>query len=83
MRQTKSVHLLSTSQLLQRIEPQLIADDDLRISVEMLLNLVEELNQKVKKLETENQLLKDENNRLKGEQGKPEIKSKNKKDKNE
>ncbi|WP_017292448.1 hypothetical protein [Geminocystis herdmanii] len=56
MTQTKSVHLLSISQLLQRIEPQLIADDDLRISVEMLLNLVEELNQKVKKLETENQL---------------------------
>lgn len=82
MTQTKSVHLLSTSQLLQTIDPQLIADDDLRMSVETLLNLMEELNQKVKKLERENQLLKDENNRLKGEQGKPEIKSKKKGDKN-
>jgi regulator of replication initiation timing len=82
MTQTKSVHLLSTSQLLQTIDPQLIADDDLRMSVETLLNLRSELNQKVKKLERENQLLKDENNRLKGEQGKPDIKSKKKGDKN-
>ena len=80
---TKSIHPLSTSELLQTINPQLIADDDLRLSVEALLNLIEQLNHKVKKLETENQLLKDENNRLKGEQGKPDIKPKKKKNKNQ
>jgi hypothetical protein len=83
MTQTKSIHLLSTSELLQTINPQLIAEDDLRLSVETLLNLIEELNQKVQKLEKENQLLKDENNRLKGEQGKPDIKGKKKRDKNQ
>ncbi len=64
MTQRKSIHLLSTSELLQTINPQLIADDDLRLSLEVLLNLIEQLNHKVKKLETENQLLKDENNRI-------------------
>ena len=83
MTPTKSVHPLSTSELLQTIDPQLIAEDDLRLSVETLLNLVEELNQKVTKLEKENQLLKDENNRLKGEQGKPDIKAKKKRNKNQ
>jgi len=83
MTQKNAYHLLSTSELLQTIEPQLIAEDDLRLSVETLLNLIEELYQKVEKLERENQLLKDENNRLKGEQGKPDIKAKKKRNKNE
>ena len=83
MTQKHSPHLLSTSELLQTIDPQLIAEDDLRSSVETLLNLIEELYQKVKKLEKENQLLKDENNRLKGEQGKPDIKAKKKRNKNQ
>ena len=43
------------------------------------MNLVEELNSRIKGLESENQQLRDENNRLKGEQGKPDIKAKNKK----
>ena len=83
MTQKHSHHLLLTSELLQTIDPKLIAEDDLRSSVETLLNLIEELYQKVKKLEKENQLLKDENNRLKGEQGKPDIKAKKKRNKNQ
>ena len=51
----------------------------MRHTVEVLLNLIEQLQLKVKGLESENQRLKDENNRLKGEQGKPDIKAKNKK----
>jgi regulator of replication initiation timing len=51
----------------------------MRRTVEILLNLVEELNSKVKDLESENQRLRDENNRLLGEQGKPDIKAKSKK----
>ena len=54
----------------------LIADESWRQTVELLLNLIEELNSKVIELEAENQRLKDENNRLKGEQGKPDIKAK-------
>jgi regulator of replication initiation timing len=51
----------------------------MRHTVEVLLNLIEQLQLKVKGLESENQRLKDENNRLKGEQGQPDIKAKNKK----
>jgi hypothetical protein len=51
----------------------------MRRTVEILLNLVEELNSKVKGLESENQHLRDENNRLKGEQDQPDIKAKKKK----
>ncbi|MEH2262320.1 IS66 family transposase [Nostoc sp.] len=69
----------SGSDLLQAIDPSGIADESMRRTVEILLNLVEELNSKIKGLELENQQLRDENNRLKGEQGKPDIKSKNKK----
>lgn len=66
-------------ELLQTIDPKGIADESVRRTVEILLNLVEELNSKVKGLELENQHLRDENNRLKGEQGKPDIKAKNNK----
>jgi len=69
----------SVSDLLQTIDPSGIADESMRCTVEMLLNLIEELNSKVKSLEEENQHLRDENNRLKGEQGKPDIKAKNNK----
>ena len=63
------------SGLLQLIDPQKIADEGVRQTVELLLNLLEQLNSKVKQLEEENQKLRDENNRLKGEQGKPDIKA--------
>jgi len=69
----------SVSDLLQTIDPSGIADESVRRTIEILLNLVEELNSKIKGLESENQRLRDENNRLKGEQGKPEIKAKNNK----
>jgi regulator of replication initiation timing len=72
------------SGLLQSIEPKEIADSGVRQTVELLLNLIEELNERVKELEAENQKLRDENNRLKGELGKPEIKAnKNKEIKND
>ena len=64
------------SSLLETINPKLIADDSVRQTVELLLNLIEELNSKVIELSAENQRLKDENNRFKGEQGKPNIKAK-------
>lgn len=63
------------SALLQTIDPKKIEDNAVRQTVELLLNLIEQLNSKVKDLEQENQKLRDENNRLKGEQGKPDIKS--------
>jgi regulator of replication initiation timing len=68
----------SSSDLLQTIDPKGIADESMRHTVEILLNLIEQLQLKVKELESENQGLKDENNRLKGEQGKPDIKAKSK-----
>ena len=67
------------SELLQSIEPQKIADEGVRQTVEVLLNLIEQLSSKVNKLEEENQKLRDENNRLKGEEGKPDIKANKKK----
>jgi hypothetical protein len=69
----------SISDLLQTSEPKGIADESMRHTVEVLLNLIEQLQLKVKGLESENQRLKDENNRLKGEQGQPDIKAKNQK----
>ena len=69
----------SGSDLLQTIDPKGIADESMRRTVEILLNLLEELNLRVKSLEEENQRLRDENNRLKGEQGQPDIKAKNNK----
>ena len=65
--------------LLQSIDPQQIADEGVRQTVEVLLNLIEQLNVKIKELEEENQKLRDENNHLKGEQGKPDIKANKKK----
>jgi len=68
------------SVLLQAIDPSGIAARTVRRTVEILLNLVEELNSQVKELREENQRLRSENNRLKGEQGKPAIKAKQPKD---
>ena len=67
------------SALLQTIDPKEIADEKMRQTVELLLNLIEQLNSKVIELEAETQKLRDENNRLKGEQGKPDIKANKKK----
>ncbi|PAX52039.1 hypothetical protein [Brunnivagina elsteri] len=61
--------------LLQTIDPSGIADESLRRTVEILLNVIEQLQAKTKELEEENQKLRDENNRLKGEQGKPDVKA--------
>jgi len=61
----------SGEELLQTIEPKGIADESMRRTVEILLNLIEQLQTQSKELSTENQRLKDENNRLKGEQGQP------------
>lgn len=68
------------SALLQTIDPKEIADEKMRQTVELLLNLIEQLNSKGIELEAENQKLRDEINRLKGEQGKPEIKANKKKE---
>ena len=62
-------------EILQTIEPKGIADESMRRTVEILLNLIEQLQAEVKELRAENQQLKDENNRLKGEQGQPDIKA--------
>ncbi len=79
MRQKLSSEKLVAT-LLQSIDPGLIADEGVRQTVELLLNLVEKLNSKVTQLEEQNQKLRDENNRLKGEQGKPDIKASNKRE---
>jgi regulator of replication initiation timing len=65
----------SGEELLQTIEPKGIADESMRRTVEILLNLIEQLQTQSKELSTENQRLKDENNRLKGEQCQPDIKA--------
>jgi hypothetical protein len=49
--------------LLQTIDPSEIADPSLRRTVEILLNLIEELQAQTKELQSENQKLRDENNR--------------------
>ncbi|MEH2385862.1 MAG: hypothetical protein V7K14_08810 [Nostoc sp.] len=61
--------------LLQTIDPSKFADESLRHTLTILLNVIEQQQLKIKELSEENQKLRDENNRLKGEQGKPEIKS--------
>lgn len=74
MTQKTSSETLITA-LLQSIEPKQIADEGVRQTVELLLNLIEQLNTKITDLVAENQKLRDENNRLKGEKGKPDIKA--------
>jgi hypothetical protein len=67
------------STLLQSVDPSQIADEHARQTIELLLNIIEQLNASIKELEQENQQLRDENHRLKGEQGKPDIKPDTKK----
>lgn len=57
-----------------------IADQNTRIIVRHLLNIIEMQAAEIVKLKDENQKLRDENNRLKGEQGKPNIRKQSKKD---
>jgi FtsZ-binding cell division protein ZapB len=61
--------------LLQTIDPSEFADESLRHTLTVLLNVIEQQQLEIKELREENQKLRDENNRLKGEQGKPDIKS--------
>ena len=75
MNRTEIATFLETLQLdIERIEAA-----DVKASVVVLLNRVETLVAENEKLKEEQQKLKDEINRLKGEQGKPEIKGKNRK----
>lgn len=67
------------SSLLQTIDTKEIADESMRRTVEILLNLIEQQQLEIKELRDENQKLRDENNRLKGEEGKPDIKANKKK----
>lgn len=53
------------SALLQTIDPKEIADNAVRQTVELLLNLIEQLHSKIKDLEEENQKLRDETTILK------------------
>lgn len=61
--------------LLQTIDPSEFANESLRHTLTVLLNVIEQQQSLIKELREENQKLRDENNRLKGEQGKPDIKS--------
>ena len=59
--------------MLEAFDPSSIEDEGLRQIFISLLNLVENLQDKVTEQAQEIQRLRDENNRLKGEQGKPRI----------
>ena len=50
-----------------------IADQNTRILIRHLLNLIEQQAETIKELQKENQKLRDEINHLKGEQGQPKI----------
>jgi Transposase IS66 family len=67
------------SVVLQTIDTKEIADESMRRTVEILLNLIEQQQVEIKELREENQKLRDENNRLKGSEGKPDIKANKKK----
>jgi hypothetical protein len=56
-----------------------IADQNTRVIVRHLLNIIESQATEIVKLKDENQKLRDENNHLKGEQGKPNIRKQSKK----
>lgn len=61
--------------MLEDINLNAIQDENARILIQRLLNLVEELAAGQKEAQAENQRLRDELNRLKGEQGKPKVKA--------
>ena len=61
--------------MLANVNPETIKDlASARVTIQLLLNLVEELSSANQGLREEVQGLRDEVNRLKGEQGKPSIK---------
>ena len=60
-----------------RLDLESLEAPEVKASVVVLLNLVEALASENETLRAEQQRLKDEINRLKGEQGKPEVKGKN------
>ena len=67
--------------ILRNISDDLVAgvrDDAARRAILALLRVVEIDAETIRQLKEENQKLRDENNRLKGEQGKPNIRPKNK-----
>ncbi|MFN0073273.1 MAG: hypothetical protein ACKVVP_17465 [Chloroflexota bacterium] len=59
--------------ILQSIDPDALPDAQLRPTLRLLLNIIEELVVSVELLEVENQQLRNEINRLKGEHGTPRI----------
>lgn len=62
--------------MLETVNPETIKDlASARVTIQMLLNLVEEVSSANQALRQEVQELRDEVNRLKGEQGKPNIKA--------
>ena len=68
-------------EILGNISDDLVAgvrDDAARRAILALLRVVEIDAETIRQLKEENQRLRDENNRLKGEQGKPDIRPKNK-----
>jgi len=67
--------------ILRNISDDLVAgvrDDAARRAILALLRVVEIDAETIRQLKEENQKLRDENNRLKGQQGKPDIRPKNK-----
>lgn len=64
-----------------KIDLKSIQDENLRGCIILLLNAVEQLSKENAELRKENQQLRDEINRLKGEQGKPDIRSQKKNNK--
>ena len=62
-----------------QIDLDSILDQNTRIIVRHLLNIVEMQASEIAKLKIENQKLRDENNHLKGEQGQPNIRKQSKK----
>jgi hypothetical protein len=61
--------------MLEDIDLNAIADENARILIQRLLNLIEELVAGQREAAAEIQRLRDEVNRLKGEQGKPQVKA--------
>jgi hypothetical protein len=61
--------------MLDDLDLTAIHDENARILIQRLLNLIEQLAADLREAQAENQRLRDELNRLKGEQGKPHIKS--------
>ncbi len=59
--------------LLQSIDPDALPDEQLRPTLSLVLNIIEDLVVAVEALTAENQGLRDEINRLKGEQGTPRF----------